>query len=50
MTTAPKTRKYNDIFTTERKRDYITLYFLGQFVGNYDNDREVEQAKREIIG
>ena len=39
-----------DLFTIVRHRDYSTLYFLGEFKGNYDNDREIEEAKREILG
>lgn len=39
-----------DIFSVKRHRDYITLYFLGKFIGNYDSDTEVEQAKYEILG
>ena len=50
MSTAPKRRRYTDIFTTENKRGYIELYFLGEHIGNYDNDREIEEAKHEVLG
>jgi hypothetical protein len=50
MSTAARRRVIKDIDTTNRKKDYIELYFLGEHVGNYDNDREVEEAKHEIIG
>ena len=39
-----------DIFTIKRHRDYISLYLMGVFVGNYDNDREISEAKKEILG
>ncbi len=39
-----------DIFTVKYHKDYITLFFLGKFIGNYDNWNEVEEAKREILG
>ena len=39
-----------DIFTIKHNKDYMTLYFLGQFVGNFDNWNEVEEAKQEILG
>lgn len=39
-----------DIFTIKYHKDYMTLYFMGQFIGNYDNWNEVEEAKREILG
>jgi len=39
-----------DIFTTKRNRYYISLFFLGEFVGNYDNDAEIEEAKHEVLG
>lgn len=39
---------YDNKFKIKRNRDYITLYYKGQFAGNYDNDREVEEAKEEI--
>jgi hypothetical protein len=42
--------RMRDIFTIVRHMDYITLYFLGDFKGNYDNDNEIEEAKREILG
>ena len=38
------------LFVTKQHRDYITLYFLGKFAGNYDTWAEVEEAKREILG
>lgn len=47
--TAPKRRKHYDVFTTEQHQYYITLYFLGQFVGNYDDDKEIEEAKLEVL-
>lgn len=50
MSTAPKRRRYTDIFTTVRRRDYIELYFLGEHIGNFDNDKEVEEAKHEVTG
>lgn len=50
MSTAAKRRTITELFTVERKQYYITLFFLGEFAGNYDNDDEVEAAKREIIG
>lgn len=39
-----------DIFTVKYHRHYITLFFMGQFIGNYDNWNEIEQAKQEILG
>ena len=39
-----------DIFTIKHNKGYMTLYFLGQFVGNFDNWSEVEEAKQEILG
>ena len=39
-----------DIFTIKRHRDYITLFFLGQFICNCDNDNEVEEEKHKILG
>lgn len=42
--------KQKELFITVRNRYYITLYFLGEFYGNYDNYDEVEQAKKEILG
>lgn len=39
-----------DIFTITRRKYYIELYFLGEHIGNYDNDREIEEAKREVLG
>lgn len=42
--------RIRDTFQIVRHRDYITLYFLGSFAGNYDNDTEIEEAKREILG
>jgi hypothetical protein len=38
-----------DLFFTKRHRDYITLYFRGEFEGNYDNDAEITEAKRRIL-
>jgi hypothetical protein len=38
-----------DIFSIKRNRYYITLFFLGVFAGNYDNDQEVEEAKHNIL-
>lgn len=42
--------KNKGLFTTVKDKYYITLYFLGSFAGNYDNDREIEVAKHEILG
>jgi hypothetical protein len=42
--------KIRELFTIKRHRYYISLYFLGEFKGNYDNDQEVEEAEREILG
>lgn len=50
MSTAARTRKYNDIFTTKEHKDYITLYLMGKFIGNFDNWNEIEEAKHEILG
>ena len=50
MSTASKTRKYNDIFTTVQHRDYISLFFLGKFICNCDTWSEVEEEKRAITG
>lgn len=47
--TAPKRRKYSNVFTTEQHQYYITLYFLGRFVGNFDDDKEIEEAKLEVL-
>jgi len=43
---APITRTYTDLFTIARHPYYITLYFLGEFIGNFDNDSEIKEAKR----
>lgn len=40
----------DDLFSIKRERYYITLFFLGSWVGNYDNDKEIEEAKLEILG
>ena len=50
MSTAARTRKYNDIFTTKEHRNYISLFFLGEFIGNFDSWNEIENAKREVLG
>lgn len=50
MSTAAKRRTITDIFTTEQNKFYITLYFLGEFIGNFDNWHEVDEAKREVLG
>lgn len=50
MSTASKTRKYYDIFTTVQHRDYISLFLLGEFIGKFDNWREVEEEKHIITG
>jgi hypothetical protein len=39
-----------DIFTTKQHRDYISLFFMGQWVGNFDSWNEVEQEKHNILG
>ena len=39
-----------DIFTTKQHRDYISLYLLGEFIGNFDSWKEVEEEKRSILG
>lgn len=39
-----------DIFTTKQHRYYISLYLLGEFIGNFDNWREVEEEKQSILG
>lgn len=39
-----------DIFTIKHYKGYMALFFLGKFVGNYDNWKEVEEAKHEILG
>lgn len=38
-----------DLFYTKRHKYYITLYFLGTFACNCDNDAEVEEEKRKIL-
>ena len=50
MNTTQKRRVHREVFTIVRKPYYITLFLLGEFIGNYDNDREVEEAKKEILG
>ena len=40
---------YSD-FTTKQHNGYIELFYNGKFAGNYDNDNEIEEAKREILG
>lgn len=47
---AAKRRTITRLFTTEDHPYYITLYFLGNFVGNYDNWEEIREAKKEILG
>lgn len=39
-----------DIFTVKYNKGYMTLFFMGQFIGNYDNWNEIEEAKQEILG
>lgn len=39
-----------DIFTTKQMINYISLFLMGEFVWNYDNWREIEEAKHEILG
>ena len=39
-----------DIFTTKQMINYISLFFMGQFVCNCDNWAEIEEAKHEILG
>lgn len=50
MSTAARTRKYNNIFTTVNHKYYIALFFLGEFIGNFDSWNEIENAKREVLG
>lgn len=40
----------SDLFKTVKHKYYITLYYDNVFKGNYDNDKEVKEAKREILG
>ena len=39
-----------DIFTTKQHRDYISLFFLGQWVCNCDNWSEIKEEEHKILG
>jgi len=38
-----------NLFTTKQCKEYITLFFLGDFAGNYDNWDEIRAAKSELL-
>lgn len=38
-----------NIFTTKQHRDYITLFFMGQFICNCDSWDEIEEEKLNLL-